>query len=78
MAFTQEEKQALLALKGVGETIIKRLEQINIDSYEKLSQSSVEEITEIVSDILNTTCWKNSPQAKSAIDNAITFAKEHS
>lgn len=33
MAFTKEEKQSLLALKGVGETVIKRLEQIGIDSF---------------------------------------------
>jgi len=77
MAFTKEEKQSLLTLKGVGETVIKRLEQIGIDSFEKLATSNVEEITEIVADILQTTCWKNSPQAKSAIQNAIDCARSH-
>lgn len=37
MAFSNEEKQALLTLKGVGETVIQRLEQIGIDSYQKLT-----------------------------------------
>jgi len=77
MAFTKEEKQSLITLKGVGETVIKRLEQIGIDSFDKLADSNVEEITEIVAEILQTTCWKNSPQAKSAIHNAIEYAKNH-
>ncbi|WP_228282998.1 hypothetical protein [Aliarcobacter cryaerophilus] len=52
MAFSKEEKEELLKVKFVGETVIKRFEQIGIDSLEKLSNSSVEEITDIVSDIL--------------------------
>jgi len=52
MAFLKEEKEELLKVKFVGETVIKRFEQIGIDSLEKLSNSSVEEITDIVSDIL--------------------------
>lgn len=49
MAFSKEEKEELLKVKFVGETVIKRFEQIGIDSLEKLSNSSVEEITDIVS-----------------------------
>jgi hypothetical protein len=37
---------------------------------------SVAKITDIVSDILESTCWKNSPQAKKAVSNAIEFAKK--
>lgn len=77
MAFSKEEKEELLKVKFVGETVIKRFEQIGIDSLEKLSNSSVEEITDIVSDILGSTCWKNSSQAKKAVLNAILFAKEY-
>ena len=76
MAFSKEEKEELLKVKFVGETVIKRFEQIGIDSLEKLSNSSVEEITDIVSDILESSCWKNSPQAKKAVSNAIEFARE--
>ncbi len=75
MPFSKEEKDALLTVKGVGETVIKRLEQIGINSCEQLSHCSVEEITELVSDILGSTCWKNSPQAKNAIADAIAYAK---
>lgn len=75
MSFSKEEKQKLLEVKYVGETIIRRFEQIGIDSLEKLSCSSVEEITDIVSDILGSSCWKNSPQAKKAVQNAIDYAK---
>ena len=77
MTFSKEEKEELLKVKFVGETVIKRFEQIGIDSLEKLSLSSVEEITDIVSDILGSSCWKNSPQAKKAVFNAIEFAKEN-
>ena len=77
MSFKKEEKIELLKLKYVGETVIKRFEQIGIDSLEKLSKSSVDEITDIVSDILGSSCWKNSPQAKKAVQNAIDFAKNN-
>ena len=60
----------------MGEIAVKRIEQIGINSLEDLSKSSVEEITDIVSDILESTCWKNSPQAKKAVSNAIEFAKK--
>ena len=77
MPFSKEQKKELLKVKYVGETVVKRFEQIGINSLENLSKSSVEEITHIVSDILGTTCWKNSPQAKKAVQNAIDFAKEY-
>ncbi len=77
MPFSKEEKIALLNVKSVGETVIKRLEQIGVSSMELLSQSSVEEITEIVAHVLDTTCWKNSPQAKNAIQGAIDCAKKY-
>jgi hypothetical protein len=77
MSFPKEQKEELLKVKYVGETVVKRFEQIGINSLEDLSKSSVEEITDIVSDILGSTCWKNSPQAKKAVQNAIDFSKEY-
>jgi hypothetical protein len=71
MAFTEQEKIALLELKGVGPTVIQRFEQIGIDSFEKLSCHSAAEIAERVASMLRTSCWKNSPQALSAIEAAI-------
>ncbi|MGD9553645.1 MAG: helix-hairpin-helix domain-containing protein [Arcobacteraceae bacterium] len=75
MPFPKEQKEELLKVKYVGETVVKRFEQMGINSLEDLSKSSVEEITDVVSDILGSSCWKNSPQAKKAVSNAIEFAQ---
>jgi len=77
LPFSQRQKEELLQLKGVGPTVLQRLEQIGITTIELLAESTVEEITENVAEILQTTCWKNSPQAKSAIQNAIEYAKKY-
>lgn len=71
MAFTEQEKTALLQLKGVGPTVIQRFEQIGLDSFEKLASHSAAEIAERVATMLRTSCWKNSPQALAAIEAAI-------
>ncbi|KJZ03596.1 helix-hairpin-helix domain-containing protein [Pseudoalteromonas piscicida] len=76
MVFSESEKNTLLALKGVGPTVIKRFEEIGICSFSELATYEVEEIAERVASMLRTTCWKNSPQAKAAIQAAITKAKE--
>lgn len=70
------KKTALLALKGVGPTVIKRFEQIGISSLSELKDYTAEDIAERVASMLHTTCWKNSPQAKNAIQGAITLAIE--
>jgi len=77
LPFSQRQKEELLQLKGVGPRVLQRLEQIGITTIELLAESTVEEITENVAEILQTTCWKNSPQAKSAIQNAIEYAKKY-
>ena len=76
MTFNEAEKQALLAVKGVGPTVIKRFEEIGISSFTELRQYSADEIAERVASMLRTTCWKNSPQAKKAINAAIARAKQ--
>ncbi len=76
MSFSAEEKAALLEVKGVGPTVLKRLEEIGISSFRELKEYQTEEIVEMVASMLNTTCWKNSPQAKSAISAAIALAKQ--
>lgn len=75
-SFATTEAAALTALKGVGPTVIKRLEEIGIHSLEQLATYDTETITEMVAGMLNTTCWKNSPQAKAAITRAIEYARE--
>lgn len=75
MPFSQDEKNALLALKGVGLTVIKRFEEIGIESFDELKNYEVDEITSLVSSMMRTSCWKNSPQAKSAVSTAVERAK---
>ncbi|MFG0454233.1 helix-hairpin-helix domain-containing protein [Shewanella mangrovisoli] len=75
MGFNEQEKQALLAVKGVGPTVIKRFEEIGINSLEQLAEHEVEDIANLVASMLRTTCWKNSPQARNAIAAAIELAR---
>jgi predicted RecB family nuclease len=75
MGFTDQERQALLAVKGVGPTVIKRFEEIGISSLTQLAEHEVEEIANLVASMLRTTCWKNSPQARNAIAAAIELAR---
>lgn len=76
MPFSQTEHNALLALKGVGPTVIARLEEMGIDSLAVLSQASTSDILAQASAVTGSTCWKNSPQARAAINTAIEFAKD--
>ena len=76
MAFSDDEKQALLAVKGVGPTVVKRFEEVGIDSFEQLARYEAKTIAEQVASMLRTTCWKNSPQALSAVEAAIMRARQ--
>ena len=75
MSFSLEERTAQLALKGVGPTVITRLEQMGIDSLAELGQASVSDILAQASAALGSTCWKNSPQARAAITAAVELAR---
>lgn len=74
MAFTTEEKQALLALKGVGETVLSRLESIGLDGLEKLQGANVDDILLQISQMLKASCWRNSPQARKSIQSIVDLA----
>lgn len=75
MPFSLDERTALLALKGVGPTVITRLEQMGITSMEELGQAQVNDIFAQASAALGSTCWKNSPQARAAITAAVELAR---
>ncbi|NUE67319.1 helix-hairpin-helix domain-containing protein [Snodgrassella sp. ESL0253] len=77
MAFNATEKAALLTVKGVGEKVILRLEQMGIDSLAKLAQANPQDITEQAASLVGSSCWKNSPQAKTAISMAVDFARRN-
>lgn len=76
LKFENHEKKQLLALKGVGPTVIQRFEEIGIATLAELAKYDADEIANRVADMLRTTCWKNSPQAKAAITSAIELAQD--
>ncbi|HHE6468565.1 TPA: helix-hairpin-helix domain-containing protein [Providencia rettgeri] len=76
MAFSEAEKQILLAVKGVGPTVIGRLEQMGFSSLAQLSKASYDEILISGAALTGSSCWKNSPQAKKAVEGAILAAKQ--
>lgn len=75
MPFTESETKTLLSQKFVGATVIKRLEEIGIDNFEKLAATDSETICKLVAAHLGASGWGNSPQARQAIENAISAAK---
>jgi len=75
MAFSDQERATLLAVRGVGPTVLDRLERIGIDSLEALADSDPHDIVTQVAAMLGASCWKNSPQARAAIVGAVEAAK---
>ncbi|MGG5288750.1 helix-hairpin-helix domain-containing protein [Pseudomonas shirazensis] len=76
MPFSADERAALLALKGVGPTVISRLEQMGIESLQMLGDANVDDILAQASAALGSTCWKYSPQARAAISAAVELARK--
>jgi hypothetical protein len=74
MYFNDEERTALLQLKGVGATVITRLEQVGYSSLAMLRDRDAETVTKQISTMMGSTCWHNSPQARSSIQAAIDLA----
>ena len=73
--FSSHERDALLALKGVGPTVVQRLEQMGIASLHQLASAECSEIVASAAGLTGSSCWKNSPQARTAIDAAIGLAQ---
>lgn len=76
MAFSADERAALLAVKGVGPTVLARLEQLGYGALGTLAQASALEVVSQAASLVGSSCWKNSPQARSAVQAAIARAKE--
>jgi hypothetical protein len=75
MPFPADERKALLGVKGVGPTVVARLEQMGYSSLTHLSKANALDIVSQASAIVGSTCWKNSPQARAAIQSAISLAR---
>ncbi|MFV0645353.1 MAG: helix-hairpin-helix domain-containing protein [Sphingomonadaceae bacterium] len=76
--FSEKERAILLDVKGVGKTVVQRLEEMGIHDLETLSGSSAEEICQQGAVITGSTCWANAPRARAAIDSAIEAARRYS
>ena len=74
MPFPPSERKALLATKGVGPTVIHRLEQMGYESLLFLSKANALDILAQGAALTGSSCWKNSPQARAAIQAAIATA----
>lgn len=75
MPFNDEERKAMLELKGVGATVIARLEQLGFTTLAELKEVEATDITRQIADMLRTSCWRNSPQANASIQSIIALAK---
>lgn len=73
--FPAEEREALLAVRGVGATVVQRLEQMGIASLRQLAAATPSEILAGAAGLTASTCWKNSPQARAAIQAAVELAR---
>lgn len=74
--FCAEERTRLLALKGVGPTVVSRLEQIGFSSLAQLADEEAATVTKQISQWIGSTCWHNSPLARSAIQAVIDLARQ--
>lgn len=75
MAFTIEERAALLRIKGVGPNVLKRLEQLGYGSLDKLATAEAFFICKEAALLVGSSCWGNSPQARAAVQAAIDAAQ---
>ncbi len=74
-AFPADERAALLGVKGVGPAVVQRLEQMGIASLRQLAAADAGGVVAAAAGLTGSTCWKNSPQARAAIQAAIDFAR---
>ena len=73
--FNEDERAVLLAVKGVGATVVSRLEQLGFHSLQQLAEAETGDIVSQASAMLGSSCWRNSPQARAAITAAVDLAK---
>ncbi len=76
MSFSDAERAQMLALKGVGPTVIQRLEEVGFSALSQLADVDALAVTQQISQMMRSTCWHNSPQARGAIGALVALAKE--
>lgn len=75
MLFSADERKKLLALKGVGASVVVRLEQVGIESLEQLARQDAEEVINRVAEAMASDSWKRAPQARATMEAVIAFAQ---
>lgn len=75
MSFNGRERDILLKVRGVGPKVIERFEALGIDSLKKLAEQDADRLCIAIAAMLGSTCWKNSPQARSAVAAALKVAR---
>ena len=75
MSFSASEKEKMLALKGVGETVLARLEQVGFSSLSQLADADPAVVTKRISEMMRSTCWHNSPLARNSIQAIVALAQ---
>jgi hypothetical protein len=75
MPFPLAERRALLAVKGVGPTVIARVEQMGYESLAHLRHAHAADILARGARLTGSSCWKNSPQARATMAGAIEAAR---
>lgn len=65
----------MLALKGVGATVLARLEQIGFSQLAQLAGQDPADLAYQISKALRSSCWHNSPQARAAIQAIVDWAR---
>ena len=78
MPLSESEKRSLLSQKGIGATILKRLTEMGLDDAKILATTNPDFILQRGAEITGSTCWRNSPQARKAIETAVNWAKDWS
>ncbi len=75
MSFPAPERARMLALKGVGPTVLQRLEQAGYSALAQLADVDPLAVTRQISQMMRSTCWHNSPQARAAIGAIVALAR---
>ncbi len=56
MPFTDEEVQSLLAVEGIGKTILQRLQQMGLDDVATLAAADLDDVLEQGAQLTGSTC----------------------
>ncbi len=76
MGFSATERALMLALKGVGATVVGRLEQIGFSSFGQLAEADAAAVTKQIAQMMGSTSRHNSPQARASIQAIIDLARQ--